>query len=83
MAALTFSMKCSERLKCVYVYTLSASISPPLPPLVFKNPLVLQVKGAHARSAIGTNSLPFNVPVEIEAIFDFDDYPASDKLNRW
>lgn len=49
----------------------------------FFNEVFGKVKGAHARSAIGTNSLPFNVPVEIEAIFDFDDYPASDKLNRW
>lgn len=27
-------------------------------------------KGVHARSAIGTNSLPFNIPVEIEAIVE-------------
>lgn len=27
-------------------------------------------KGAHARSAVGTNSLPLNVPVEIEAIVE-------------
>jgi len=27
-------------------------------------------KGAHARSAVGTNSLPLGVPVEIEAIFE-------------
>jgi enamine deaminase RidA (YjgF/YER057c/UK114 family) len=26
--------------------------------------------GAHTRSAVGTNSLPLNVPVEIEAIFE-------------
>ena len=29
-------------------------------------------KGRHARSAVGTNSLPFNVPVEIEAIFHLE-----------
>lgn len=27
-------------------------------------------KGAHARSAVGTNALPLNVPVEIEAIVE-------------
>lgn len=27
-------------------------------------------KGMHARSAIGTNSLPFNIPVEIETIVE-------------
>lgn len=27
-------------------------------------------KGVHARSAIGTNSLPFNIPVEIETIVE-------------
>lgn len=26
--------------------------------------------GKHARSAIGTNTLPFNTPVEIELIFE-------------
>jgi len=30
-------------------------------------------KGSHARSAVGTNSLPFNVAVEIEAIFDIEE----------
>ena len=29
-------------------------------------------KGAHARSAVGTNSLPRQVPVEIEAIFEIE-----------
>ena len=29
---------------------------------------VLQERGIHARSAVGTNSLPLNVPVEVEAI---------------
>ena len=27
-------------------------------------------KGKHARSAVGTNALPLNVPVEIEAIVE-------------
>ena len=27
-------------------------------------------KGSHARSAVGTNALPLNVPVEIEAIVE-------------
>lgn len=30
-------------------------------------------KGKHARSAVGTNSLPLNVAVEIEAIFEIDE----------
>lgn len=29
-------------------------------------------KGAHARSAVGTNALPLNVPVEIEAIIEIE-----------
>lgn len=29
-------------------------------------------KGSHTRSAVGTNSLPLNVPVEIEAIFEIE-----------
>ena len=29
-------------------------------------------KGVHARSAIGTNSLPLGVPVEIEAIIELE-----------
>eukprot|EP00965_Chrysotila_dentata_P228177 6196456-Pleurochrysis_carterae.AAC.2 len=29
--------------------------------------------GTHARSAVGTNSLPFNVPVEIEMIAEVSD----------
>ena len=29
--------------------------------------------GKHARSAIGTNTLPFNTPVEIEIIFEIKD----------
>lgn len=27
-------------------------------------------KGKHARTAVGTNSLPFNVPVEIDAMVE-------------
>lgn len=30
-------------------------------------------KGKHARSAIGTNSLPFNIPVEIEVIVEINE----------
>lgn len=30
-------------------------------------------RGVHSRSAVGTNALPMNVPVEIEAIVEFDD----------
>jgi len=30
-------------------------------------------KGRHARSAIGTNTLPFDTPVEIELIFELND----------
>uniref|UniRef100_A0A6V1UA49 Endoribonuclease L-PSP/chorismate mutase-like domain-containing protein n=1 Tax=Heterosigma akashiwo TaxID=2829 RepID=A0A6V1UA49_HETAK len=30
-------------------------------------------KGRHSRSAVGTNALPLNVPVEIEAIFEVED----------
>lgn len=30
-------------------------------------------KGKHARSAVGTNALPLNVPVEIEAIVEVED----------
>jgi enamine deaminase RidA (YjgF/YER057c/UK114 family) len=29
-------------------------------------------KGVHARSAVGTNALPLNVPVEIEAIVELE-----------
>lgn len=29
-------------------------------------------KGAHARSAVGTNSLPLGVPVEVEAVFELE-----------
>jgi enamine deaminase RidA (YjgF/YER057c/UK114 family) len=29
-------------------------------------------KGRHARSAVGTNSLPLNVPVEIECIVEVE-----------
>lgn len=32
---------------------------------------VLGEKGRHARSAVGVNALPLNVPVEIEAIVEF------------
>lgn len=34
---------------------------------------VLGAKGIHARSAVGTNALPLNVPVEIEAIVEIED----------
>merc|ERR1711918_27564 len=34
---------------------------------------VFEEKGEHARSAVGTNSLPLNIPVEIEAIFEIED----------
>jgi enamine deaminase RidA (YjgF/YER057c/UK114 family) len=30
-------------------------------------------RGKHARSAVGTNALPLNVPVEIEAIVEVED----------
>jgi enamine deaminase RidA (YjgF/YER057c/UK114 family) len=30
-------------------------------------------KGAHTRSAVGTNSLPLGVPVEVEAIFEVEE----------
>ena len=33
---------------------------------------VLGERGVHARSAVGTNALPLNVPVEIEAIVEVD-----------
>jgi len=39
-------------------------------------PLPLQVfgsKGIHARSAVGTNSLPRQVPVEIEMIIELEE----------
>jgi enamine deaminase RidA (YjgF/YER057c/UK114 family) len=29
-------------------------------------------KGAHVRSAVGSNALPFGVPVEVEAIFELE-----------
>ena len=34
---------------------------------------VLGDRGVHARSAVGTNALPLNVPVEIEAIVEVED----------
>ena len=34
---------------------------------------VFQEKGIHARSAVGTNALPLNVAVEIEAIVEVED----------
>lgn len=40
--------------------------------------LVLEIwgdAGHHARSAIGAGQLPFNVPVEIEAVVEIDDGP--------
>ncbi|WP_370930947.1 RidA family protein [Bartonella sp. DGB1] len=33
---------------------------------------ILGEKGKHSRSAIGVNSLPFDAPVEIEAIFEIE-----------
>ncbi len=33
---------------------------------------ILGDKGKHSRSAVGVNSLPFNAPVEIEAIFELN-----------
>lgn len=33
---------------------------------------ILGEKGVHARSAVGTNALPLNVPVEIEAIVEVE-----------
>jgi enamine deaminase RidA (YjgF/YER057c/UK114 family) len=33
---------------------------------------VLEEKGKHARSALGTSVLPFNIPVEIEMIVEID-----------
>lgn len=33
---------------------------------------ILGEKGRHARSAVGTNALPLNVPVEIEAIVEVE-----------
>ncbi len=29
-------------------------------------------RGRHARAAVGTNALPFDVPVEIDAVFEID-----------
>mmetsp|Transcript_1047 Transcript_1047/g.1483 ORF Transcript_1047/g.1483 Transcript_1047/m.1483 type:complete len:194 (+) Transcript_1047:51-632(+) len=34
---------------------------------------VFQEKGIHARAAVGTNSLPLSIPVEIEAIVEVED----------
>ncbi|GAF19926.1 endoribonuclease L-PSP [Bacillus sp. JCM 19046] len=34
---------------------------------------ILGEKGKHARSAIGTNELPFDTPVEIELIVEVED----------
>jgi enamine deaminase RidA (YjgF/YER057c/UK114 family) len=34
--------------------------------------LVFGDRGKHARSAVGTNALPLNVPVEIEAIVEVE-----------
>lgn len=36
-------------------------------------------RGVHSRSAVGTNALPMNVPVEIEAIVEFDDSKSKSK----
>lgn len=30
-------------------------------------------KGVHSRSAVGTNALPLNVPVEVECVFEVED----------
>lgn len=37
---------------------------------------VFGARGVHARSALGTNALPLNVPVEIEAIVEL--YPGDE-----
>mmetsp|Transcript_3857 Transcript_3857/g.15933 ORF Transcript_3857/g.15933 Transcript_3857/m.15933 type:complete len:170 (-) Transcript_3857:187-696(-) len=34
---------------------------------------VLGERGVHVRSAVGTNALPMNVPVEVEAIIEIDE----------
>lgn len=34
---------------------------------------VLGERGVHVRSAVGTNALPMNVPVEVEAIIEFEE----------
>jgi len=34
---------------------------------------VFGAKGVHARSAVGTNALPLNVPVEVEAVIEVED----------
>lgn len=34
-------------------------------------------RGVHSRSAVGTNALPMNVPVEIEAIVEFNESSGS------
>ncbi len=34
---------------------------------------VFEARGVHARSAVGTNSLPLNIPVEIEAIVEISE----------
>lgn len=42
--------------------------------------VLLQVfgeRGVHSRSAVGTNALPMNVPVEIEAIVEFNESSRS------
>lgn len=36
-------------------------------------------RGVHSRSAVGTNALPMNVPVEIEAIVEFEDFGVDGK----
>ena len=33
---------------------------------------IFEARGGHARSAVGTNSLPLNIPVEIEAIWEVE-----------
>ncbi|CAM9565076.1 unnamed protein product [Ascophyllum nodosum] len=42
-------------------------------------------RGVHSRSAVGTNALPMNVPVEIEAIVEFEENTGSKKSsdNDW
>ncbi|CAM9854869.1 unnamed protein product, partial [Ectocarpus fasciculatus] len=40
-------------------------------------------RGVHSRSAVGTNALPMNVPVEIEAIVEFDDSSSKKGDDDW
>lgn len=44
-----------------------------LPPARDHWPKVFGEKGVHARSAVGTSSLPLDIPVELEAIVQVQD----------